>query len=93
MAVDDWRVAETWRLVQGRIVHGTAACAQRVVDSLAADRRRLVGRTAARPPADPLLAAVRALHRRMTGGGTKGEAHFAVPEFAELWRLLRRWNC
>ena len=26
LAVDDWRVAETWRIVQGKLVHPAAAC-------------------------------------------------------------------
>ena len=26
LAVDDWRVSETWRLVQGKLVHGSPAC-------------------------------------------------------------------
>jgi hypothetical protein len=38
--------------------------------------------------AEPLVAAVRALHRRTTAGNVKGETHFAISEFAEVWRLL-----
>ena len=26
LALDDWRVAETWRALQGKVVHNAAAC-------------------------------------------------------------------
>jgi hypothetical protein len=87
MSVDDWRVTETWRTVHGRIAHKSPDCRteswilwRRIAGGLPAGQQRAL--------AEPLLAAVRALHRRLTGGGTKGETHFAVPESAELWRLL-----
>ncbi len=87
VAVDDWRVTETWRNVQGKLVHNSPVCRneswilwRRIAAGLPAGQQRAL--------AEPLLAAVRALHRRMTGAGVKGEAHFTVAEFAELWRLL-----
>ncbi len=87
LSVDDWRVTETWRIVHGRIAHPSPSCRteswilwRRIAGGLPAGQQRAL--------AEPLLAAVRALHRRLTGGGTKGETHFAISEFAELWRLL-----
>jgi hypothetical protein len=87
MSVDDWRVTETWRTVHGRIAHKSPDCRaeswilwRRIAGGLPAGQQRAL--------AEPLLAAVRALHRRLTGGGMKGETHFAIPEFAEVWRLL-----
>ena len=49
LAVDDWRVAETWRLVQGKLVHRFGGVALGRLDPLAADRRRIAGRSAAGP--------------------------------------------
>ena len=87
LSVDDWRVTETWRIVHGRIAHPSPSCRteswilwRRIAGGLPAGQQRAL--------AEPLLAAVRTLHRRLTGGGTKGETHFAISEFAELWRLL-----
>jgi hypothetical protein len=87
MAVDDWRVTETWRNVQAKLVHDSAVCRneswvlwRRIAAGLPAGQQRAL--------ADPLLAAVRALHRRTVAGSVKGETHFAISEFAELLRLL-----
>ncbi len=87
MAVDDWRVTETWRLVQGKLAHKSPICRseswvlwRRISGGLPAGQQRAL--------ADPLLASVKALHRRTTGAGVRGEVHFTIPEFAELWRLL-----
>ncbi|MBM99725.1 MAG: molecular chaperone DnaK [Planctomycetaceae bacterium] len=87
MPVDDWRVTESWRLVQGKLAHKSAVCRteswilwRRIAGGLPAGQQRAL--------AEPLLASVKALHRRMTAAGVKGEAHFTIPEFAELWRLL-----
>jgi molecular chaperone DnaK (HSP70) len=87
MAVDDWRVTETWRNVQGKLVHHSSVCRN---ESWVLWRRIAAGLPAGhqRALAEPLSAAVRALHRRMIAGSVKGEAHFAISEFAELWRLL-----
>ena len=49
LAVDDWRVAETWRIVQGKLVHPTRRLPRGRLDPLAADRRRAGGRPAAGP--------------------------------------------
>ncbi|MCA9172178.1 MAG: molecular chaperone DnaK, partial [Planctomycetales bacterium] len=87
VAVDDWRVTETWRHVQGKLAHSTSVTRneswilwRRISAGLPAGQQRAL--------AEPLVAAVRALHRRMVQGTVKGETHFTIPEFAELWRLL-----
>jgi hypothetical protein len=85
MAVDDWRVAQTWRAVQGRLIHGTAATRteswilwRRIAGGLSAGQQQAI--------ADPLLAVVRGLRRRLTKGG--GDFGFTPQESIEMWRLL-----
>jgi molecular chaperone DnaK (HSP70) len=88
LAVDDWRVAETWRVLQGRLVHATPMCRnewfifwRRIGGGLAAGQQQAL--------ADPLLATVRALHRQATSGKGRGsDISFAPHETAEVWRLL-----
>lgn len=88
VALDDWRVAETWRALQGKVVHGTAQSRseswilwRRIAGGLGAGQQRAL--------ADPLLASVRSLHRRATTGrGGAGDFSFSAQESAELWRLL-----
>ncbi|MCO6458518.1 MAG: Hsp70 family protein [Pirellulaceae bacterium] len=88
LAVDDWRVAETWRTVQGKLVHPAAACRteslilwRRIAGGLSAGQQRAV--------AEPLLSPVRALHRRTTTGkGRGGETAIGPHEAAEMLRLL-----
>ena len=88
LAVDDWRVAETWRFVQGNLVHPTAMCRaewwilwRRIAGGLAAGQQQAL--------ADPLTAPIRALHRQLTSGKGRG-ADFSPGshEAAEVWRLL-----
>ncbi len=85
MAVDDWRVAQTWRAVQGHLSHASAATRseswilwRRISGGLSAGQQRAV--------ADPLLASVRGLRRRLTKGG--GDFGFTPQESIEMWRLL-----
>ncbi|HND53990.1 MAG TPA: molecular chaperone DnaK, partial [Pirellulaceae bacterium] len=88
LAVDDWRVAETWKLVQGRLGHGAPTSRteslilwRRIAGGLSAGQQRAV--------AEPLLAPVRALHRRMTTGKDRGsDQNFSPHESTEVWRLL-----
>ncbi len=87
LAVDDWRVAETWRVVQGKLVHPTAMCRQegwilwrRIAGGLIAGQQQAV--------AEPLLGPIRSLHRQFTGGKGRAEFGFKVAETAEIWRLL-----
>jgi hypothetical protein len=89
LAVDDWRVAETWRVLQGKLIHGGGLCRsewwilwRRIAGGLSAGQQQAL--------ADPLLAPVRALHRKLTTGkgGGGGDTSFAAQESAEMWRLL-----
>src|SRR5439155_18022906 len=68
LAVDDWRVSETWKTVQGKLAH-TAATSR--TESLILWRRIAGGLTGGqqRALAQPLLASVRTLHKRYSGGG------------------------
>jgi hypothetical protein len=88
MAVDDWRVAQTWTTLQGKIAHpGRQTRSEgwvlwrRIGGGLAAGQQQAV--------AEPLLAPIRALHRQMTTGKRGGaEVTFSAEETAEVWRLL-----
>ena len=88
LAVDDWRVAETWRLVQGKLVHPTAASRlegwilwRRIGGGLLAGQQQAL--------AEPLLGPIRGLHRLVVGGkGRGGDFGFQPNETAEIWRLL-----
>jgi len=88
LAVDDWRVAETWRTLQGKFIHHTARCRaegwilwRRIAGGLAAGQQQAV--------AEPLLGPVRSLHRQSTTGkGRAGDFSFPTQETAEIWRLL-----
>lgn len=86
LALDDWRVAETWRLLFGKLIHPSAVCQtewwilwRRIAGGLAGGQQRAL--------ADPLLAPIRALYRRLTNKG-KGEYSFGPQESVEIWRLL-----
>ena len=86
LAVDDWRVAETWKTVQGKLAH--AAPTSRT-ESLILWRRIAGGLSQGqqRALAEPLLAAVRTLHKRHTSGkGT--DPTFSPHEAQEVLRLL-----
>lgn len=88
LAVDDWRVAETWRNVQGKLAFGAAGSQsevqilwRRIAGGLSAGQQRAI--------ADPVLAPLRALHRKTTTGqGRAGEVSSKPEETAEAWRLL-----
>ncbi len=88
LAVDDWRVTETWRLVQGKLIHASPQIRnegwilwRRIAGGLSPGQQQAV--------ADPLLGPARAMHRQLTTGkGRGGELGLRPPETAELWRLL-----
>ena len=87
LAVDDWRVAETWRTLQGKFIHASPMCRaegwilwRRIGGGLAAGQQQAV--------ADPLLAPLRNLHRQSTTGKGRSDFSFASHETAEIWRLL-----
>jgi hypothetical protein len=86
LAVDDWRVAETWKTVQGKLAHAAATSR---TESLILWRRIAGGLSAGqqRALAEPLLATVRMLHKRQTSGkGT--DPTFSPHESQEVLRLL-----
>jgi hypothetical protein len=88
LALDDWRVAETWRLLHGKLIHAAAMCQhewwilwRRIAGGLTAGQQRAL--------ADPLLAPIRGLHKRLvTGKGGSGDLSFGASESVEVWRLL-----
>lgn len=89
LAVDDWRVAETWRTAQGKLAHGAPECRteawilwRRVAGGLRANQQQAL--------ADPLLGQVRQLHKRFRGKGPakRGGIDLTSHEASEIWRLL-----
>jgi molecular chaperone DnaK (HSP70) len=86
MAMDDWRVAQTWRLLNGRLIHPSTMCRaewwilwRRIAGGLLSGQQRAL--------AEPPLAEIRAHHAALAkgrGGGFKLSPH----EAAELWRML-----
>lgn len=88
MAMDDWRVATTWRIVQGKLIHATARAR---TESWILWRRIAGGLTSGQQLtlASPLLNAVRQVHRQVTTGRGKGsQVEFGSHEAAEVWRML-----
>ena len=88
LAVDDWRVAQTWRLFQARkLLFGAPMCR---VEWLILWRRIAGGLTAGqqRSLADPLVAALRPPLGRKSGGARGRAEGTAGHEAAETWRLL-----
>ncbi len=85
-AVDDWRVAETWRRVRGKLTYPASNNQALIL------WRRLAGglsRGQQLAIAEPALAAIRALHRRFTGGSHRGgDSSLNPAESVEIWRLL-----
>lgn len=86
MAVDDWRVTETWRHVRGKLSHRSANIQ---AESLILWRRLAGGLSAGQQLAiaEPYVSALRGLHRQSTTG--KASSSTLKPEeTAEVWRLL-----
>ena len=86
MALDDWRVAQTWRLLQGRLVHAGPMCRaewwilwRRIAGGLPAGQQRAL--------AEPLLGDLRAAQRSLAKG-RGSELRLGSHEAAELWRFL-----
>ncbi|HVX62885.1 MAG TPA: Hsp70 family protein [Pirellulales bacterium] len=88
LAVDDWRVAQTWRLLQGKRAHHTPACRvewlilwRRIAGGLAAGQQRSL--------AEPLIALLRpVLGSSQRAKSRKPEFAAGSHEAAEVWRLL-----
>lgn len=88
MALDDWRVTETWRNVRSKLRHRSSNVQ---TESRILWRRLAGGLTAGQQSAiaGPLLASLRALAKQMAGKPTKGNAVPIKPEDSiEVWRLL-----
>ncbi|MEL7496610.1 MAG: Hsp70 family protein [Planctomycetota bacterium] len=88
LALDDWRVTETWRHVNGKLAFGTPAIRN---ESLILWRRLAGGLTRGQQTsiADPLLAALRSLSRKLQGLKIKNTTVLMRPEESvEVWRLL-----
>ena len=86
MALDDWRVAQTWRLLQGRLLHPGPMCRaewwilwRRIAGGLPAGQQRAL--------AEPLLGELRAAARSVAKG-RGSELRLGAHEGAELWRML-----
>ena len=87
LAVDDWRVAETWRHVRGKLVHAGASG----VEALILWRRISGGLTAGQQTAlaEPLISSLRTAHAMsMTSKNARGVPAVAMHESSEAWRLL-----
>jgi hypothetical protein len=87
LAVDDWRVAQTWTTLQGKFAHASAGVRvegwilwRRIGAGLAAGQQQAL--------ADPLLAPIRSLHHQLTTGRGRNDFSFSIPETADMWRLL-----
>jgi len=99
MAMDDWRVAQTWRVLQGRLQHPRHEMCRtewwilwrRVAGGLEPGQQKML--------AEPLMAALRARWsalaaqqsgRRLARAGkaASSELRFGSNEYAEVWRLL-----
>jgi hypothetical protein len=88
LALDDWRVGETWRILYGKLAHATPMCRtewwilwRRIAGGLSAGQQEAL--------ASPLMALVRKKHQQLTTGrGPGGEFAASGHEEAEVWRLL-----
>ncbi len=87
VALDDWRVTETWRSVNGKLNHATPSIRN---ESLILWRRVAGGLTAGQQSAlaGPLLAGLRALAKQMEGKSIKGSIPIRPEESMEVSRLL-----
>ena len=88
MAVDDWRVAETWRSVRGKLAHNAPSSQ---AESQILWRRIAGGLSAGQQVAlaEPLVSSVRAVHTiSMTGKRSRGAPALALHESSEAWRLI-----
>lgn len=88
MAADDWRVAETWAAVRGKLSNNTADA---VAEWRILSRRIAGGLTAGQQHelASPILALIRQQHRQVTTGtGKAGKYASNNHEASEIWRML-----
>ncbi|MFN9721562.1 MAG: Hsp70 family protein [Planctomycetota bacterium] len=88
MAADDWRVEETWRLTNGRLLHATPASlaelrtlCRRISGGLTAGRQNQI--------ASSVMPAIRQRFRQAQTGRGKAPAYASGNhEAAEIWRML-----
>ncbi len=87
LALDDWRVAETWATLQGNLMHPAVMCRtewwilwRRIAGGLAAGQQQAL--------ADPVLGPIRSLHKQLTTNKGRSEFGFGSHEAAEIWRML-----
>jgi hypothetical protein len=86
MALDDWRVAQTWRMMQKKLQFASPSCRaewwilwRRVAGGLPMGQQKSL--------ADPLLAELRA-HQKALAKGRGGDFKPGAHEAAEMWRAL-----
>ncbi|MEX0794117.1 MAG: Hsp70 family protein [Pirellulaceae bacterium] len=93
LALDDWRVSETWKALQGKVAHNDDNCK----NQSAILWRRIAGgltRGQQQALAEPILVATRSLHRRQAGGrpgagqGNAAGINLSPEQAIEPWRLL-----
>ena len=88
LSLDDWRIEQLWRKVQGNLISKTMDCRlqnwvlwRRVAGGLSAGQQKTL--------ADPLIGNVHNLHRQATTGlGRGADMDLYSQEGAEIWRLL-----
>ena len=88
LALDDWRVAETWRKVQGTLIHSSVSGRN---ESLILWRRLSGGLSKGQQQtiAERLVGPVRVLHRQLTTGSSRrNDVALSPQESSEVWRLL-----
>ncbi len=88
MAADDWRVEETWRATNGRLLHSTPAC---LAEFRTLCRRISGGLTSGRQTqlASTILPAIRQRFRQVQSGRGKAAPYASGNhEAAEIWRML-----
>jgi hypothetical protein len=88
IALDDWRVTETWRNLNGKLAHSTASVRN---ESLILWRRLAGGLSRGQQSAlaEPWLASLRGFAKQLSGKTVKGNLAIPRPEdLVEVWRLL-----
>lgn len=87
LAVDDWRVAETWRHVNKKLAHAGASKSEalilwrRIAGGLSAGQQSAL--------ADPMISSLRAAHSILIHNRqSRGEPTYPMHESEEAWRLL-----
>lgn len=88
LAMDDWRIDQFWKTVQGNLLHNTSSVRmqwwivlRRIAGGLTTGQQLSVS--------EPILGHVRALHKQLIEGrGRGGDLELTSQEGAEIWRLL-----